>query len=86
MRSCKWFHSRYEEDRKSRSIGIIDHVFGVLLIILCAFRKIIGLSDFVQNLFKVNDLVTDIIFLISVVVLMKIEQVITYYIDKWISK
>ena len=46
----------------------------------------IGLSDFVQNLFKVNDLVTDIIFLISVVVLMKIEQVITYYIDKWISK
>ena len=86
MRSCKWFQSRYEEDRKSRSIGIIDHVFGVLLIILCAFRKIIGLSDFVQNLFKVNDLVTDIIFLISVVVLMKIEQVITYYIDKWISK
>ena len=86
MRSCKWLHSRYEEDRKSRGIGIIDHVFGVSLIILCAFRKMIGLSDFVQNLFKVNDLVTDIIFLISVVVLMKIEQVITYYIDKWISK
>ena len=58
----------------------------VQLIILCAFRKIIGLSDFVQNLFKVNDLVTDIIFLISVVVLMKIEQVVIYYIDKWISK
>lgn len=86
MRSCKWFHSRYEEDRKSRGIGIIDHVFGVSLIILCACRKMIGLSDFVQNLFKVNDLVTDIIFLISVVVLMKTEQVVTYYIDKWISK
>ena len=86
MGSCKLFNSRYEEDRKSRGIGIIDHVFGVSLIILCAFRKMIGLSDFVQNLFKVNDLVTDIIFLISVLMLLKIEQIITYYIDKWISK
>lgn len=86
MGSCKLFNSRYEEDRKNKSIGIIDRVFGVSLLLLCAFRKIIGLFDFVQNLFKVNDLVTDIIFLISVLMLLKIEQIITYYIDKWISK
>lgn len=86
MGSCKLFNSRYEEDRKNKSIGIIDRVFGVSLLLLCAFRKIIGLSDFVQNLFKVNDLVTDIIFLISVLMLLKIEQIITYYIDKWIPK
>ena len=86
MGSCKLFNSRYEEDRKNKSTGIIDRVFGVSLLLLCAFRKIIGLFDFVQNLFKVNDLVTDIIFLISVLMLLKIEQIITYYIDKWISK
>ena len=86
MGSCKLFNSRYEEDRKNKSIGIIDRIFGVSLLLLCAFRKIIGLFDFVQNLFKVNDLVTDIIFLISVLMLLKIEQIITYYIDKWISK
>ena len=86
MGSCKLFNSRYEEDRKNKSIGIIDRVFGVSLLLLCAFRKIIGLSDFVQNLFKVNDLVTDIIFLIFVLMLLKIEQIITYYIDKWIPK
>ena len=82
----KLFRFPYGGERTNRWISIIDSAIGILLVLFCCFSHVLGIQEYLQQRFGFEEIWADAAIVISIILLMYLEQFVTYHIDKRISK
>lgn len=87
----KRFRWPYWNKRTNRWINRIDYAFAILMFILmgvvCSVpSSFAGIREFLVNEFALSENGAEIMMGIGILVLMYLEPILTYYIDKRISK
>lgn len=76
----------YADERKSKWIKLVDRIILVGIFLTVGLSRILGISEFIQNQLNFSKVWADVLIVSVAIILMHIEQFVTYQIDKRIRK
>ncbi len=75
----------FTNERASKTLRVIDSICGITLILLTIFSYLLGIHRFLENKLGIGDEWCNTVVGICAIILMTLEQMITYNIDKHLA-
>lgn len=77
---------RYGCERTNRLISMVDSAIGIILVICCGLAPAFGVQGYLEQELGFTEFWADATVCICTILLVHLEQFVTYHIDKYISK